>query len=94
MNQDVITCRAGLSLFSATCSQQKLPEAGTTQSEKKAETEGRVLQQRVLSAKPHAICESEPRHLNKLVFDAETCRAVIADVSHAVNVSHTGTLVL
>ena len=90
----MVTCSAGLSLFSATCSQQELPEARTTQSEKKAETEGRVLKQSVLSAKPHAIRESKARHLNKLVFNAQTRRAVIADVSHAVNVSDTGTLVL
>ena len=93
-HQDMVTCCARLSLLAATCSQQKLPEARTTKSEKKAQTQGSVLKQWVLSAKPHAICERETRHLNELVVDAQACGAIIADVSHSVNVSDTCALVL
>ena len=93
-HQDMVTCSARLSLLFATCSQQKLPETRTTESEKKAKTQGSVLKQWVLPAKEHAIRESEPRHLNELVCDAQTRCTFIADVRHCVHVAYTCTLVL
>ena len=93
-HQNMVTCCARLSLVSATFSQQKFPEARTTKSEKKAKTQGSVLKQWVLPAEPHGIGESETRHLNEFILNAQTSGAIITDVSHCVNVADACTLVL
>jgi hypothetical protein len=62
-HQNVVTCGGRLSVFSAPSSQQKFPETGTTKSEKQPKSKRCVLQQWMLSAEPHAFCESERRHL-------------------------------
>jgi hypothetical protein len=88
------TCKAGLSVFSPTSPQPKLSKTRTAKPKKKAKTQGSVLKQWVLPAEPHGIGESETRHLNEFIFDAQTSGAIITDVSHCVNVADTCTLVL
>ena len=93
-HQDMVTCSAKLFVFTATCSQHKFPKTRTTQSEKKAQTQGSVLKQRMHPAEPHAIRQSETRHFNELVLDTQTHCAIVTDVSHRVTVAYTCTLVL
>jgi hypothetical protein len=46
---------ARLSVFCATASQQKLSETRAAEPEKKAKTQGSILQQWMLPAQPHSI---------------------------------------
>ena len=78
---------ARLSVFCAAASQQKLSETRAAEPEKKAKTQGSILQQWMLPAQPHSIGESETRQLNELVLDAQTCCTIITDVRHSVTIA-------
>ena len=93
-HQDKIATGADLFVVSLSMSQHKLHKHRTALSKKKFSPQGSVLQQWMLSAKPHGIGESKTRHLDEFVFDVEASGAVIADVSHGINIANTCALVL